>query len=113
MAWRDYLQNPQEGINSRGHLLDDETVNKKAARQSASRSGRLNLFEIHPDKKRILPVKQHLREKTPLRPVEGKPWYKTYRIKEEASSTLCTLFCSDLLTSLTREPVYFTPVIEN
>jgi len=82
----------QDNINTRGHLRDDETANKRAARTSASRSGRLNLFELHPQSKQILPIKKHLQEKLPLRPVHGRPWYKTYRIKEEASFLFLALF---------------------
>jgi hypothetical protein len=88
MALRDYI--PGGGIrpeipNTRGHILDDETANKKAARRSAGRKGRLNLFEAHPKTKRLFPIKRLLQANERLRPEYGRPWYKTYRIKEEAS----------------------------
>ncbi|KIM25952.1 hypothetical protein M408DRAFT_17144 [Serendipita vermifera MAFF 305830] len=96
MAWRDYIPGavPQDNINTRGHLLDDNTKNKRAARRAALRTGRVNLFELHPGNKRILPIKQHLREKIPLRPVHGRPWYKTYRIKEEIDGRTRVLHAS-------------------
>jgi hypothetical protein len=71
--------------NTRGHILDDETANKRAARRSAARKGRLNLFEAHTKRKQLVPIKRLLQANERLRPEHGRPWYKTYRIKEEAS----------------------------
>lgn len=97
MAFWDRFVGPsfKDDSNMRGELKDNETWGKKMARQEAKRKGRANLFDSHPDNQGLLPLKRHIKERIPLRPEHGRPWYKTYRIREQVSQTgnLTMTFC--------------------
>lgn len=65
----------------------------KAARSAAQQKGRSNLFDIQPSRQ-VLPLKKHIKERIQLKPQPGRPWYKTYKIKEEIDARTRTLHSS-------------------
>jgi hypothetical protein len=90
----------KEERNVFGILKDNETAGKKKARQATIRKGRANLFDSHPDTEKLLPLSKHIKDRIPLRPQSGRPWYKTYKIREQVSGScgsilyLCVTYSS-------------------
>lgn len=117
MALRDWIQpylgvqQPEGGIT--GELKDSNNQSKKEARRAAQKKGRGSLLDSQTYTPRVLPLKKHIKERIPLRPEYGRPWYKTYKIQEEAGPVLSACTDAYSLSSLMPEHERFMLAIES